>query len=81
VIYGKSTVFFFAPSITSILGRGGAGSFATFADAESRTAGLAVVNRLVECEETGAGLAGSLEPASGAITARSPLSSVVLFAP
>src|SRR5687767_12890315 len=78
--YGKSTFFFLEPSMTSTLGRAGAGgatgvTFAAVLDAEIRGRGR---------RET-VGVAGLLSllpmPGSGTGMARSPERSVLLFAP
>src|SRR5688500_7972801 len=74
--YGKSTLRFFAPSITSTLGRGGAiGGFSIFKLA------VVTVGRGLLRRTTGAGLAFAPKPGSGTGIARSPESNEALLAP
>src|SRR5262245_17031476 len=80
--YGKSTVFFLAPLITSTVGRGGGGgvAFVALGKALVSRAGRGVKRRV----EVGAGFADeSFEPTPGSGTsmARSPSSNVFLLAP
>src|SRR5215203_5779129 len=77
---GKSTVFFFAPSITSTVGRGGAGGVTlTGLGFVSLAAGLGTLRRA----EVGAAFTPAVEPipGSGAIMARSPRRRLLLLAP
>src|SRR6185369_14412951 len=80
--YGKSTVSFFAPLITSTVGRGGGAGCVTF------TPGVVVFSRPGRGEnrraELGAALGAeglALAPGSGTSMARSPSSNDFLLAP
>src|SRR6185369_1668302 len=77
---GKSWISFFAPLITSTVGRGGADGCVVFgAEAVSLTTGRGAIRR----GEVGAALGVEFEliPGSGVSMARSPLSRDRLFAP